>query len=81
MQEQGKTQSSGPQTFRCQECGKVLNSNEELREHTRTHHGHGEQSQHGQGQHGQGQSGQGQSGQGQAGQQGQGGSTRKAGGS
>ena len=48
MQETSGTQPSGSQTFRCKECGKVLNSAEDLREHTNKTHqgqGRGEQSQ------------------------------------
>ncbi|MGO4883696.1 MAG: C2H2-type zinc finger protein [Bryobacteraceae bacterium] len=85
QEQQSKGQQPQSQNFRCKECGKTLNSAEQLREHEKTHQGHG-QGQQGQGQQGQGQQGQGQQGQGQQkhgqqthGQE-QGGTTHKAGG-
>jgi uncharacterized C2H2 Zn-finger protein len=77
MNEQSQGQHSGEQTFRCKECGKVLNSAEELRDHSQKQHqmhGQSGQQSHGQ-QQGHTQQSQGQHGQGQ-----QSGTTHKAGG-
>jgi len=46
MQEQQKGQpQSHSQNFHCKECGKTLNSPEELRDHEKTHQGRGQQTQ------------------------------------
>ena len=38
-QTEKRNPQSGQQQFRCQECGKVLNSSEEMREHSKSHQG------------------------------------------
>lgn len=45
MAEQTQNQQQGNQQFRCRECGKVLNSSNELREHEKVHKGQGQQGQ------------------------------------